>query len=107
MTRSSTTPIRTPDTDPADAPPADQVAGPVSSVPLRPGQGRIRVTRVGRRSHVTGNLATNPLKLWVPRRPGPASWIYATTFGGGLVAGDSVQLDLEDRKSTRLNSSHW
>lgn len=100
MTRSSTTPIRTSDTDPADAPPPDQVAGPLSAVPLRPGQGRLRVTRIGQRSHVTSNRATNPLKLWVPRRPGPASWIYATTFGGGLVAGDNVQLDLDLENDT-------
>lgn len=100
MPSPSTIPIRTPDTDSTVSPPPDEVTGSGPAVPLRSGQGRIRVTRVGRRSHVTGNRATNPLKLWVPRRPGPASWIYATTFGGGLVAGDSVQLELELENDT-------
>lgn len=94
MDISSTTTPRTPDTDPADSPtPPAATAGPGTS--LRPGSGRITVAHVAGRSQVIRNLATNPLKLWVPRRPGPASWITATTFGGGLVAGDRIQIDLE------------
>ena len=95
MARSSTTPIRTPDADSADTPPIGKAADFGPGVPLRPGSGRVRVARVGGRSQVIGNRATNPLKLWMPRRPGGASWIYATTFGGGLVAGDCIQIDLE------------
>ncbi|MFP6702293.1 MAG: hypothetical protein VB861_11140, partial [Planctomycetaceae bacterium] len=91
MDLSSTTTPRTPDTDPAVSPTPAATAGPVTS--LRPGSGRITVAHVAGRSHVTRNLATNPLKLWVPKRPGPASWITATTFGGGLVAGDRIQID--------------
>jgi len=92
---SSTTPIRHPDTDPADAAPLDKASEPGRAAPLRPGTGQVRVVQVGGRSQVTVNRATNPLKLWTPRRPGPASWIYATSFGGGLVAGDCIQVDLE------------
>jgi len=90
---SSTTPIRTPDTGSTTTTPPLGVSGPAA--PLRAGSGRIRVAHVAGRSRVICNLATNPLKLWVPRRPGPASWIYATTFGGGLVAGDRIGIDLE------------
>lgn len=53
------------------------------------------MARVDGRSRVVRNRATNPLKLWAPRRPGPHAWIYSTTFGGGLVSGDRVQLDLD------------
>ena len=95
MALSSTTPIRTPDADSADTPPIGKAADFGPGVPLRPGSGRVRVAHIAGRSRVVSNLATNPLKLWVPRRPGPASWIYSTTFGGGLVAGDCIQVDLE------------
>jgi urease accessory protein len=38
--------------------------------------------------------ATSPLKLLMPRRPGAAAWIYTSTYGGGLVAGDEIDLQL-------------
>jgi len=53
------------------------------------------VAHIARQSRVTSHRSTSPLKLWVPRRPGAAAWIYATTFGGGLVSGDSVHVDME------------
>ena len=47
---------------------------------------------VGGRTVATRVAATSPLKLLLPRRPGPAAWIYSSTYGGGLVAGDNVEL---------------
>jgi urease accessory protein len=44
--------------------------------------------------------ATNPLKLLVPRRPGPNTWVYTSTFGGGLVAGDQLKLDVNLKPGT-------
>jgi urease accessory protein len=42
-------------------------------------------------------LAFSPLRLLTPRNHGDASWVYTTTFGGGLVDGDRIDLrvDLE------------
>lgn len=95
MALSSTPPIRTPDPDSTATPPPGTLGVSGPGAPLRAGSGRIQVAHVAGRSRVIHNQATNPLKLWVPRRPGPASWIYATTFGGGLVAGDRISVDLE------------
>jgi urease accessory protein len=39
-------------------------------------------------------MATSPLKLLIPRRPGPAAWVYTSTYGGGLVAGDEIDLQV-------------
>ena len=99
MDLSSTTPIRTPDTDSIASPTPDTTSDPTPVLgpcaPLRAGSGRIQGAHVAGRSRVIRNQASNPLKLWVPRRPGPASWIYTTTFGGGLVAGDRIEVDLD------------
>ncbi len=54
--------------------------------------GHLEVRCVSGRSVTTRSQATAPLKLLTPRRRGGAAWIYLSTFGGGLVAGDRVQL---------------
>jgi len=56
------------------------------------GAAHLEVRRVGGRSVTTRAHATAPLKLLTPRRRGGVAWIYLSTFGGGLVAGDRVQL---------------
>ena len=38
--------------------------------------------------------ATSPLKILSPRRREGAAWVYTSTFGGGMVAGDNVQLEV-------------
>ena len=62
----------------------------------RPQQGRgiLEVSCVVGRSAITRAQAVNPLKLLAPRRGGPAAWVYVSTFGGGLVAGDEVDLEV-------------
>ena len=59
-----------------------------------PGQGRVDVIRRGARSVVTRAAATSPLRLLTPGNHGPAAWIYAATYGGGLVDGDALRMDL-------------
>jgi urease accessory protein len=61
---------------------------------LFPGSGRIEVIRRGERSVVTRVAAASPLRLLTPRNHGHAAWIYASTFGGGLVGGDAVAIDV-------------
>lgn len=61
----------------------------------RSGGGRLRIERVAGASAATLWQATEPLKLTLPRPRGAAVWACAATYGGGLVAGDSVRLDLD------------
>ena len=62
----------------------------------RPGFGRIELTRVGGRTVVTRSRANSPLKLLAPRSGarGRAAWVFSSTYGGGLVAGDDVRVEL-------------
>jgi urease accessory protein len=59
------------------------------------GSGSVRISRVGSRSLVTRAFAVSPLRLLTPRNHGCGAWIYTSTYGGGLVDGDSVELDVE------------
>jgi urease accessory protein len=63
--------------------------------PDAPGCGRIAVERSGSRSVVTRAFATSPLRLLTPGNHGRAAWIYTSNYGGGLVDGDRVELDVE------------
>jgi urease accessory protein len=71
---------------------------PLTQVPLAPtteaGHGMLRVTRSGARSVVTRAYATSPLRLLTPDNHGHAAWIYTSSFGGGLVDGDRVAMDV-------------
>lgn len=65
-----------------------------SPIALAPGAGSLEVVRRAGRSVVTRAAAASPLRLLTPRNHGSAAWIYAATYGGGLVGGDAVSLDL-------------
>jgi urease accessory protein len=43
---------------------------------------------------VSHAYATSPLRLLMPRNHGHAAWIYTSSFGGGLVDGDRIVMDL-------------
>jgi len=45
-------------------------------------------------SVVTSDRGSAPLKLLCPSRRGPAAWVYTSSFGGGLVAGDVIDLSM-------------
>jgi len=47
------------------------------------------------RSVVTEAYATSPLRLLTPANHGRAAWVYTSSFGGGLVDGDAISLDVE------------
>ncbi|CAO2044712.1 unnamed protein product [Urochloa humidicola] len=56
--------------------------------------GAVRVEKVRGRSVLTRCFARYPLKLIAPSKVGPAScdvvWLYALTYGGGIVSGDTI-----------------
>jgi len=47
------------------------------------------------KSAVTRLHARSPLRLLAPRGSGTSAWVFASTFGGGLLAGDRIELDVE------------
>ena len=79
-----------PSTD--DAAPVAQGAGAAAAPP---GTAVVRVERRGPRSDLTRAFATSPLRLLTPRNHGHAAWIYTASYGGGLVDGDALNLDVE------------
>jgi urease accessory protein len=66
-------------------------------VPHPPGQGFLDVDRHGARSVVTRAFATSPLRLLTPRNRGAAAWIYTSSYGGGLVDGDRLDISIDVR----------
>jgi urease accessory protein len=78
-------------------------ANPVLPTVEPPGRGVVRVAWVEGRSVVATARATSPLRLLAPRNHGEGAWIYTSSFGGGLVDGDDVRLDVEvDARATAL-----
>lgn len=61
----------------------------------RAGFARLAFERSGPRTVVRTALAHSPLRLLTPRNHGHAAWAYTSSFGGGLVDGDHVALDVE------------
>jgi urease accessory protein len=58
------------------------------------GRGRLDVDLVAGLSAVTCLQSVSPLKLLSPRWRGKSVWTYTSSFGGGLVAGDRLQIDV-------------
>ncbi len=61
---------------------------------IAPARGLLELSLVAGRTAATRSFATSPLKLLIPRRRTAAAWVYAGTYGGGLVAGDEIDLDV-------------
>jgi urease accessory protein len=60
-----------------------------------PGGAVLHVVRRGERSVVSRACAASPLRLLTPRNHGTAAWVYTATYGGGLVDGDALRLDID------------
>ncbi len=67
----------------------------VSTARATAGTGRLRIVTDGRRSVVAEVRAGSPLRLLTPRNHGHAAWVYTSTYGGGLVDGDAIDLSVE------------
>jgi urease accessory protein len=78
-----------------------QTSNPAVRLTSSDGEGYVEITQVAGKSAVTRSRATSPLKLLSPRSPGGAAWIFASTYGGGLVSGDSIRLNLQAGPNTR------
>jgi len=76
----------------------------LESVPPRartPGRGELVFARAGGRTVVARAAADSPLKLLCPRSHGDGRWVFAATFGGGLVDGDAIDLEVRVGEGAR------
>ena len=64
-----------------------------SSAARRLGVGRLTVVRRPDRSVACQVYASSPLRLLTPTNHGHAAWVYASSYGGGLVDGDTLTID--------------
>jgi urease accessory protein len=62
------------------------------STPDAAGSAYLTFTRSGTDTVLTRAFATSPAKLIASKGRGSTCWVYAATFGGGLVGGDDIQL---------------
>lgn len=60
-----------------------------------PGRGAVSFARRGERTILHRARATSPLKLLTPRNHGHAAWVVVASFGGGLVDGDALHLEVD------------
>jgi urease accessory protein len=67
-------------------------ATPTGPLPSSRGTGHIVLERQGTRTIATRASASSPLRLLTPRNAGGGAWIFASNFGGGLLAGDELTL---------------
>ena len=61
---------------------------------LAPGSGTLQFTKVRGKTVLTRAVAASPLRLLFPRNSGSAAWVYGGTYGGGLLGGDTIALDV-------------
>jgi urease accessory protein len=54
----------------------------------------LHVSHVHGASSVVGCRSRTPLSLLTPRARGSSVWAYTSSLGGGMVAGDSINLDI-------------
>ena len=74
---------------------SQQGSGLAADSQLRPpGSGHLGIEIVSGQSAATSVWATSPLKILVPRPRGPSVWACLSSLGGGMVAGDEIELAL-------------
>jgi urease accessory protein len=62
--------------------------------PRHRGSAHLTVENVLGQSAITSTESASPIKILVPKSRGQSVWAYASSFGGGLVAGDQTRIDL-------------
>jgi urease accessory protein len=59
------------------------------------GRGFLRFEKVAGKNSLTEVFAKSPLKLLTPNNGGRTPWVYSSSFGGGFVGGDAVDLRIQ------------
>jgi urease accessory protein len=65
------------------------------------GHAHLTVQTVSGQSTVTSTESASPIKILVPKSRGASVWACASSFGGGLVAGDQTRIDLSIGSESR------
>jgi len=81
------------------------MAGPQVTA-ARHGFARLGVRQVSGKSALVEASSSAPVKLLAPQPRGASVWAYLSSYGGGLLAGDSanIQIDVEERAHAFLTS---
>jgi urease accessory protein len=58
------------------------------------GSGCLHFQKIRETTVLTRAIASSPLRLVHPKNSGTAAWVYAATFGGGLLGGDTIDVDV-------------
>ncbi len=69
--------------------------------PAARGHAHLTVETVLGQSAVTSTESASPIKILIPKSRGASVWAYASSFGGGLVAGDQTRIDLNIGSESR------
>ena len=67
-----------------------------------PGHGRFTFCRSGAKTVLASAYATSPLRFLAPRNHGGGCWVFLSNFGGGLVDGDRLELDVEAKADSTV-----
>ena len=59
-----------------------------------PGTGRLHFEKVAKYTVLKRVFFKSPLRILMPRNHGLASWIYTSSYGGGLVGGDCIAMQV-------------
>ncbi|HLX64784.1 MAG TPA: urease accessory protein UreD [Planctomycetota bacterium] len=62
---------------------------------MTPGIGRLRFESVRGKTAVVESFAASPLKFVQPNNHGSAAWVFCSTYGGGLLGGDAIDLSID------------
>jgi urease accessory protein len=54
----------------------------------------LRFEKTRGKTVLTQAFAASPLRLLQPKNSGASAWVYAATYGGGLLGGDAISLDV-------------
>jgi urease accessory protein len=69
--------------------------------PVERGHAHLAVEMVFGQSAVTSTESASPIKILIPKSRGASVWACASSFGGGLVAGDQTRIDLNIGSESR------
>lgn len=67
---------------------------PEAHTTAEPGRGSIAFCRSAARTVVGRSLAASPLRILTPRNHGDGAWVFLSSFGGGLVDGDGLDIEI-------------
>ncbi len=72
----------------------------------KPGRGVLQFLRTETGTVLQRQFAQNPLKFLHPRNHGCGAWVYSSTYGGGLVGGDTLDVQIKvDAHATAFYST--